>query len=109
MFAVLETVIVYLNSVGHNDGTRLKSKCKIHIFSDIYVQKDALLHYLFVSLNCSTCFGWYLHPSSGAHTTVSTACDTCQTVTDRNKLRIKCMGIKHGLVKVELNVRPARL
>ena len=28
------------------------------------------------SVNCSTCFGWYLHPSSGAHTTVS----TCQTV-----------------------------
>jgi len=23
-----------------------------------------------LSGNCSTCFGWYLHPSSGAHTTV---------------------------------------
>ena len=22
--------------------------------------------------NCSTCFGWYLHPSSGVHITVST-------------------------------------
>jgi len=25
-----------------------------------------------LSVNCSTCFGWYLHPSSVAHTTVST-------------------------------------
>jgi len=30
--------------------------------------------------NCSTCFGWYLHPSSRAHTTVSTACGICHTV-----------------------------
>ena len=27
---------------------------------------------LFKSVNCSTCFGWYLHPSSGAHNTEST-------------------------------------
>jgi hypothetical protein len=26
-------------------------------------------------------FGWYFHPSSGAHTTVSTASGICQTVT----------------------------
>ena len=39
----------------------------------IYIQQDATLHSLFISENCSTCFGWYLHPSSGAHTTVSTA------------------------------------
>ena len=38
----------------------------------IYIQQDATLHNLFISGNCSTCFGWYLHPSSGAHTTVST-------------------------------------
>ena len=40
-----------------------------------------MLHSLFISVNYSTCFGWYLHPSSGAHTTVSTASGTCQTVT----------------------------
>jgi len=34
-----------------------------------------------LSGNCSTCFGWYLHPSSGAQTTVSTASGICQTVT----------------------------
>jgi len=27
--------------------------------------------------NCSTCFGWYLHPSSGVHITVFTVSGTC--------------------------------
>ena len=35
--------------------------------------------YLFLE-NCSTCFGWYLLPSSGAHTTLFTVSGTCQTV-----------------------------
>jgi len=47
----------------------------------IYIQQDATLHSLFISENCSTYFGWYLHPSSGAHTTVFTASGICQTVT----------------------------
>jgi hypothetical protein len=47
----------------------------------IYIQQDATLHSLFISGNCSTCFGWYFHPSSGAHTTVSTAPGICHTVT----------------------------
>jgi len=34
-----------------------------------------------MSGNCSTCFGWYHHLSSGAHTTVSTAFGICHTVT----------------------------
>ena len=59
----------------------------------IYIQQEATLHSLFISGNCSTCFGWYLHPSSGAHTTVSTASGTCQTVMDTNKLLIKCMWV----------------
>jgi len=25
----------------------------------------------YISVNCSTCFGWYPHPSSGAHITVN--------------------------------------
>ena len=45
----------------------------------VYIQQDATLHSLFISGNCSTCFGRYLHPSSGAHTTLSTATGTCQT------------------------------
>ena len=47
----------------------------------IYIQQDAPLHTLFISGNCSTCFGWYLNPSSGAHTNVSTASGICYTVT----------------------------
>jgi hypothetical protein len=46
----------------------------------IYIQQDATLHSLFISGNCSTCFGWYLRPSSGAQTTVSTASGICHTV-----------------------------
>jgi hypothetical protein len=37
---------------------------------------------LILSGNCSTCFGWYLHPSLGAQTTVSTASGIYKTVTD---------------------------
>jgi hypothetical protein len=47
----------------------------------IYIQQDATLHSLFISGNCSTCFGWYFHPSSGAHTPASTASGICHTVT----------------------------
>ena len=25
------------------------------------------IQFYYISANCSTCFGWYLHPSSGAH------------------------------------------
>jgi hypothetical protein len=32
------------------------------------------------NVSCSTCFGWYLHSSSGAHTTVSTASGIYHTV-----------------------------
>jgi hypothetical protein len=49
-------------------------------FIPIYVQQDATLHSLFMYGNCSTCFGWYLHPLSGAHTTVSTVSGICHTV-----------------------------
>jgi len=45
-----------------------------------YIQQDATLHILCISGNCSTCFGWYFYPSSGGHTTVSTASGICHTV-----------------------------
>jgi hypothetical protein len=48
----------------------------------IYIQQDATLHSLFISGKCSTCFGWYFHPSSGAHTTVSTASGICCILLD---------------------------
>jgi hypothetical protein len=47
----------------------------------IYIQQGATLNSLFISGNCSTCFGWYGHPSSEAQTTVSTASGICHTVT----------------------------
>jgi len=34
----------------------------------------------YISVNCCTCFGWLLHPSSGAHIYVITASGTGQTV-----------------------------
>ena len=46
----------------------------------IYIQKDATLDSLFISGNCSKCFGGISTPSSGAHKTVSTESGTCQTV-----------------------------
>jgi hypothetical protein len=44
-------------------------------------QQDATSHSLFYPENCSTRFGWYLRPSSGAHTTISTASGICHIVT----------------------------
>jgi hypothetical protein len=40
---------------------------------DFYIYPTRCIFTLFISGNCFTCFGWYLHLSSGAHTTVSTA------------------------------------
>jgi hypothetical protein len=53
----------------------------VSTFYCIYIQQDATLHSLFISGNCSTCFGWYLHPSSGEQRTVSKASGICHTVT----------------------------
>jgi len=58
-----------------------------------YIQQDVTLHSLFISGNCSACFGWYFHPSSGVHTTVSTASGICYTVT--------ATGCCHGGVGIE--------
>jgi hypothetical protein len=55
----------------------------------VYIQQDATLHSLFIFGNCSTCFGLYHHPSSGAHTTVSTASDICHTVTAICRYRVR--------------------
>jgi hypothetical protein len=52
-----------------------------HKYIPIYIQQDATLHRLFISGNCSTRFGCYFHPSSGTHTTVSTASGIYHTVT----------------------------
>ena len=59
----------------------------INIFHYIS-NKLQILHSLFISGNCSACFGWYHHPSSGAQTTVSTASVICQTVTFTCRYRL---------------------
>jgi len=70
-------------SIPHKDlYSRFNVYGSVHRkYVPIYIQQDAALHSLFISGNCSTCLGWYVHPSSGAHTTVSTASGICHTVT----------------------------
>jgi hypothetical protein len=58
----------------------LRKLSYIYIYIYIYTQQDATLQFI-LSENFSTCFGCYLHPSSGAQTTVFTASGICQTVT----------------------------
>jgi hypothetical protein len=48
----------------------------------IIIQQDATIYSLIISANCSKCFGWYFHPSSGVHITVSTESGVIETVTD---------------------------
>jgi hypothetical protein len=49
-------------------------------YSDIYPLECNVTQFI-LSGNCSTCFVWYLHQSSGVQTTVSTASGICHTVT----------------------------
>jgi hypothetical protein len=46
----------------------------------IIVQKDATINSLFIFVNCTTCFGWQLHPSSGVHINVSAVSGIIETV-----------------------------
>jgi hypothetical protein len=50
-------------------------------YMPIIIQDDATIYGLFISVNCSKFFGWYLHPPSGAHIAVSTASGIIKTVT----------------------------
>jgi hypothetical protein len=49
----------------------------MEIYFNIYPTKCNVTQFI-LSGNCSTCFGWYYHPSSGAQTTVSTASGICR-------------------------------
>ena len=44
-----------------------KSKVRMEFSLSITVQQDATIYSSLFPANCSTCFGGYLHPSSGAH------------------------------------------
>ena len=49
-------------------------------YSNIYPTRYNFTQFILFG-SCSTCFGWYLHPSSGAQTAVSTSSGICHTVT----------------------------
>ena len=53
---------------------------RLDLYSNIYSTICNVTQFI-LSGNYSTCFGWYHHPSSGAHKTVSTASGICHTVT----------------------------
>jgi hypothetical protein len=62
----------------------------------IYIQQDETLHSIFISGYCSTCFGWYIHPSSGAQPAASTASGICHTVTAICRYRGRVgTGVRH--------------
>jgi len=67
--------LCHLLSFLHTFRVCLKYKATFNVhgsmqrkYIPIYVQQDATSHSLFISGNCCTCFGWYLHPSSGVVT-----------------------------------------
>jgi len=85
------TVLLYPEIALHISGgtsTHHQERIQLYLQHQIFVTPlllpaaiAATLHSFIISGNCSTCFGWYLHPSSGAHTTVFTASGICHTVT----------------------------
>ena len=72
VYLYLETALYVSGGTSTHHQERFILIISLYIIP-IYIQQDATLHSLFISGNCSICFGWYFHPSSGAHTTVSTA------------------------------------
>jgi hypothetical protein len=74
--AFLKTTVRHVDMIFFDVHVSVRRK-----YIPIYIQQDATLHSLFISGNCSTCFGCYFHPSPGAHATVSTAPGICHTFT----------------------------
>ena len=64
----------------------------------IIVQQDATIYGLYIYVNCSACFAWYLHPSSGAHITLSTVSGSNETVTATCRERDWTTGSSNGLI-----------
>jgi hypothetical protein len=79
-----------------NIPNKFVKKIKIN-YSNIYPTRCNVTQFI-LSGNCTTCFGWYFHPSSGAHTNVSTASGIWHTVTAIYRYRgrvgtgLKCCG-----------------
>ena len=64
---------LWLRNYLLDQNQQLRYSCNIY-------KKICNVTQFILSGNCSICFGWYHYPSSGAHTTVSTASDICHTV-----------------------------
>ena len=97
---IIEYIVMFwLNDILVN-GIEIKvSSAEQKWFSNIYPTRCNVTQFI-LSGNCSTCFGWYHHPSSGAQTTVSTASGICHAVTStccysgRWQLRHMAMGVR---------------
>jgi hypothetical protein len=63
--------------------------CNVIIFYYINPNIDAHVTEFILSDNCSTCFGLYYNPSSGAQTTETTTSGNRYTVIDRVKFTDK--------------------
>jgi len=60
---------------------------KVTFYRVMSIQPDSSQFNLFKSFNFSTCFVWYLHPSSAAHNTVSTVSGINETRTANSRER----------------------
>ena len=60
---VFHVPLKYMNIDEYVRGDCSVQYC--HMYVPKYIQQDQSLHNLFISVNCSTCFGWIPHPSSG--------------------------------------------
>jgi hypothetical protein len=86
---IIIIIIVFLFHLAYNiltvfsnlyQGKEIDFHIYIKKYISMYIQPDETLHSLFISGNFSTCFGWYLYPSSGAHTILSAATGIYLTV-----------------------------
>ena len=79
------TVYLYLENALHVSGgttTHHQERMQLYLQHLVFVTPLLLPAANVEELELrSTCFGWYLHPSSGAQTTVSTTSGICHTVT----------------------------
>jgi len=76
---------LYLHSIQHPNPADVCLRptqfvSQYPLYSNIYPIRCNVTQFI-LSGNCSTCFGWYHRPSSGAQTTVSTASGICHTAT----------------------------
>ena len=95
---------------GYSILERIISAVKRVEFVSIIIQQDATIYSLFISANCSTCFGWYLHPSSGAHITVSTVSGITETISatccERDWMGTVPNQSRSGWVAVTVSIMP---